>query len=509
MKKIASIPNDKRTFVNMTSSIDYTKYQTVEAIPKASSMIETFRAVGYSIEAAIADIIDNSISAGAKNILVNFEWKGSRTWLSVKDDGHGMDNEELIQAMRPGSKNPLDDRSRKDLGRFGLGLKTASFSQCRKLSVISKRENCKPVFWTWDLDFVKQTCNWELIKYLPQENFENEINSVKSGTIVIWNDIDRLVKDLQKDDENALDKFLEIMKQVKKHLAMVFHRFIENGRVKIFFQDRPVEAWNPFLPNEPATQGFPEEPFYNGKVIVKGYVLPHKSKISEDKFKEAEGPKGWNEQQGFYIYRNERLLLAGDWLGMFRKEEHYKLARIEINLPNNLDSEWQIDIKKSIARPPLALRDQLKAYAGKVRAQAVEVYRHKGKNVQPYPGQKFVPLWIDHKRGDRWFYKINREHPLIEKIRKQAEDKPDKAIDTLLKFIEETIPVKSIYIREAEEPEAQGKPFEGIKHDDIWTLMKNIYDSLTKQGKTKEEAKAVIINLEPFNYYPEYIGNLD
>lgn len=509
MKKIASIPNDKRTFVNMTSSIDYTKYQTVEAIPKASSMIETFRAVGYSIEAAIADIIDNSISAGAKNILVNFEWKGSRTWLSVKDDGHGMDNEELIQAMRPGSKNPLNDRSRKDLGRFGLGLKTASFSQCRKLSVISKRENCKPVFWTWDLDFVKQTCNWELIKYLPQENFENEINSVKSGTIVIWNDIDRLVKDLQKDDENALDKFLEIMKQVKKHLAMVFHRFIENGRVKIFFQDRPVEAWNPFLPNEPATQGFPEEPFYNGKVIVKGYVLPHKSKISEDKFKEAEGPKGWNEQQGFYIYRNERLLLAGDWLGMFRKEEHYKLARIEINLPNNLDSEWQIDIKKSIARPPLSLRGQLKAYAGKVRAQAVEVYRHKGKNVKPYPGQKFVPLWIDHKRGDKWFYKINRDHPLIEKIKKQANDKPEKAIDTLLKFIEETIPVKSIYIREAEEPEAQGKPFEGIKHDDIWTLMINIFDSLTQQGKTKEEAKAVIINLEPFNHYPEYIATLD
>jgi hypothetical protein len=263
------------------------------------------------------------------------------------------------------------------------------------------------------------------------------------------------------------------------------------------------------LLNKSATQGFPEEPLYNGNVIVKGYVLPHKSKISEDEFKEAEGPKGWNEQQGFYIYRNERLLVAGDWLGMFRKEEHYKLARIEINLPNNLDSEWQIDIKKSVARPPIGLRDQLKAYAGKVRSQAVEVYRHKGKNVKPYPGQKFVPLWIDHKRGDKWFYKINREHPLIEKIRREAEDKPDKAIELLLRFIEETIPVKSIYIREAEEPEAQGRPFEGIKHDDIWTLMKNIFDSLINQGKTKEQAKGIIINLDPFNHYPEYIANLD
>ena len=290
---------------------------------------------------------------------------------------------------------------------------------------------------------------------------------------------------------------------------MVFHRFIETGRIKIFFQNRLIEPWNPFLSSEPATQGFPEEPFFNGNVIVKGFVLPHKSKISSDRFKEAEGLKGWNEHQGFYIYRNERLLLAGDWLGMFRKEEHYKLARLEINLPNNLDSEWQIDIKKSIARPPHALRDQLKAYASKVRAQAVEVYRHKGKNVKPYTAQKFVPLWIDHKRGDKWFYKINRNHPLIERIRKQADDKPDKAIDTLLKFIEETIPVKSIYIREAEEPEAQGKPFEGINHDDMWTLMRNVFDSLIKQGKTKEEAKAVIINLEPFNLYPEYIANID
>ena len=488
--------------------IDYSKYPTTPAIPEASSMIETFRAIGYSIEAAVADIIDNSISAGAKNIWVNFEWQGAATWLSVKDDGSGMNNEELIQAMRPGSKNPLDDRGTKDLGRFGLGLKTASFSQCRKLSVISKNENQKYVFWTWDLDFVNQTGKWDLIKYLPEGNFENEINTIKTGTIVIWSDIDRLVRDFRKDDNSALDKFLQIMMQVKKHLAMVFHRFIENGRIKISFQDRPIEGWNPFLPNEPATQGFPEEPLCNGHVTVKGYVLPHKSKITEDKFREAEGPRGWNEHQGFYIYRNERLLLAGDWLGMYRKEEHYKLARIEINLPNSLDSEWQIDIKKSVARPPLALRDQLKAYAGKVRLQAVEVYRHKGKNVKPYPGQKFIPLWIDHKRGDKWFYKINREHPLIEKIKKQANDKPDKAIEMLLRFIEETIPVKSIYIKEAEDPEAQGKPFEGINHDDIWTLMKTIFVSLTKQGKTNDEAKAVIINLEPFNHYPEYLATL-
>ena len=237
-------------------------------------------------------------------------------------------------------------------------------------------------------------------------------------------------------------------------------------------------------------------------------MLPHKSKMTNDKFRESEGPKGWNEQQGFYIYRNDRLLLAGDWLGMYRKEEHYKLARIEINLPNSLDSEWQIDIKKSIARPPLGLRDHLRAYAGKVRLQAVEVYRHKGKNVKPYPGQKFVPLWIDHKRGEKWFYKINRSHPLIESIKNQAKEKPDRAIETLMKLIEESIPVKSIYIREAEEPESQGKPFEGLVHNDICSLMQTVFDSLIIQGKSIEEAKSVIFNLEPFNHFPEYIETL-
>jgi hypothetical protein len=489
----------------MGSRIDYSKFSTTSAIPEAASMIETFRAIGYSIEAAIADIVDNSISASAKNIWINFDWKGSDTWISVRDDGLGMNNDELIQAMRPGSKNPLEDRNSKDLGRFGLGLKTASFSQCRKLTVISKRENSKLVYWTWDLDFVNQTGKWDLIKYLPDSKFEIEVGKLKSGTMAIWNDIDHLVKNLQSDDSKALAKFLLIMEQVKRHLAMVFNRFIESGRIILHFQDRPIEAWNPFLLHENATQAFPEELLQNGKVIIKGFVLPHKLKIQEAKYKEAEGPKGWNEQQGFYVYRNDRLLLAGDWLGLFRKEEYHKLARLQVDLPNSVDVEWQIDIKKSIARPPIALREQLKAYAGQVRNQALEVYRHKGKNVKHLPGQKYVPLWIDHKRGDKWFYKINREHPILENIKRQAKKEPDKAIETLIRFIEETIPTKSIYIKEASEGDTLGNPFEGVDKEPIRKAMQQIYQNLLSQGKTDEIAKAIIFNIEPFNHFPHFL----
>jgi hypothetical protein len=489
----------------MKAIIDFDSFIRTPAIPEASSMIETFRAIGYSIETAIADIIDNSIPAGAKNIWISFKWLGSETWLAIKDDGKGMDNDELIQALRPGSKNPLESRNKKDLGRFGLGLKTASFSQCRQLTVISKKKEGTPMFWTWDLDFVNQTGRWELIQYLPDGAFEDEVNELKSGTIVIWNDLDRLVKDFKTENSKDLDKFLIIMERVKRHIAMVFHRFIESGKINIFFQDRKIDAWDPYLRDETSTQPFPPEPLFNGKIAVKGYVLPHKSRITEARFRLGEGPKGWNEQQGFYIYRNERLLLAGDWLGMFRKEEHYKLARIQIDLPNDMDAEWQIDIKKSVARPPHGLYEQLKAYAGTVRVQAVEVYRHRGKNIKALPWQKFVPLWTDHKRGDKWFYKINREHPLIEKSINQAETEPQKAIENLIRFIEETVPSKAIYIKEASDEDAIGKPFEGIDHEPIRKAMKQMYDKLVNEGRTDEQAKSIIVNIDPFNLFSHFL----
>ncbi len=485
-------------------TIDYSKIPKELAIPEASSMIESFRAVGYSFETAIADIIDNSISADAENIWINFEWKGSDTWLSIKDDGYGMDNKEVIDAMRPGCKNPLDDRSEKDLGRFGLGLKTSSFSQCRKLTVISKKTTCELSFWTWDLDYVKLSGKWELLNYIPGENSKVSLDSA-SGTIVLWNDIDRLVKDFKSDDQKALDKFLYTMEYAKKHIAMVFHRFIENHSLKLWFQGRLLEAWNPFMINESATQSFPEEPLYNGNVTMKGYVLPHKSKLSDEKFKKAEGTKGWNGHQGFYIYRIQRLLLAGDWIGLFRKEEHFKLARISIDLPNSLDSDWQIDIKKSVARPPLVLKDQLKAYASRVRAQAVEVYRHKGKNVKQLPGQKFVPLWIDHKRGDKWFYKINREHPIVLKLKSQLTTEAFTSMEMLIRFIEETVPSKSIYIKEASDEDNMGNPFEGIDQEPIRKAMIQIYENLTGEGKTDMQAKAIVLNIEPFNQFPHFL----
>lgn len=490
----------------MNNKFDYSNIETTKAEPDASSMIETFRAIGYSIETAIADIIDNSITADAKNIWVDYVWHGPGTVLSILDDGNGMNNEELIQAMRPGSKNPLDIRDTDDLGRFGLGLKTASFSQTRKFAVISKRIDCKVCLWSWDLDFVNKSHSWSLIKYCPAEsNFTEKVEQLTSGTCVMWWDLDRVTKDTKEDSEYSKKKFLETMENVKLHLSMVFHRFIEGG-VNIFFQSRKIEPWDPFMIGSDALQAKPEAKFQDGQINIKGFVMPHRSKLSPKEYDNGKGPKGsWTAHQGFYVYRRRRLLVAGDWLGMFKNEVHYDLCRIRIDLPNNVDEEWQIDIKKSIARPPLKYKDQIISVAKGVRTQALEVYRHKGKVLKrKLSKDEYFPFWEERIRHGKRFYKINRKHPILADLLSRSNDLKGE-IEKVVQFIEETVPVPLITFQENENEKPHGQPFEGIDHEAIKKTMQIMFQNLINHGKTEEDAKIRILNIEPFNLFPQYI----
>jgi hypothetical protein len=491
--------------------MNYETLKKAEAIPEASSMIETFRAIGYSLETAIADIIDNSISAKAKNIYINRIWHGGKSVITIKDDGIGMNSDEIIQAMRPGAQNPLSDRSASDLGRFGLGLKTASFSQCRKLSVLSKRIGYNAAFWSWDLDYVSQSHKWELLKWIP-EDFSQELNEQESGTLVVWTDLDRIIS-LQTDetDENAKRKFSDSLDKVKKHIAMTFHRFMEDKTIKIHWCDHLIEPWNPFCIDEHKTQVRPSETIYFGdsKIEIKGFVLPHKNNFSsEQAFKKAEGINGYPAQQGFYVYRGNRLLLAGDWLGLFRKEEHYKLVRIQVDLPNTLDDDWQIDIKKSTATPPMVCREQLKSYAMDVRNIGEEVYRHRGKILKQRAGQPFQPLWLDKKIDDKWYFVVNRKHTMIQDLEMLAKEKPEQAIETLLKFLEESIPTKTIYIKESQGEETQKKPFSDMDINVIKQTLSLMFNSEIERGKTPEQVKEYLKTVEPFNNYEDIIDEL-
>ena len=210
------------------------------------------------------------------------------------------------------------------------------------------------------MDYVNYAKAWNLIKHCPDiEGFEEKLNEFNSGTAVIWRDIDRLTKNTSSGSDTSKAKFLETMERVKKHLSMVFHRYMEEG-LNVFFRDRKVAIWDPFMIGYEGLQPKPETVLESGKIRIKGFILPHRSKLTAEQYNYGKGPEdSWTAHQGFYVYRNRRLLVAGDWLGLFKKEVHYDLCRISVDLPNTMDDEWQIDIKKSIARPPGRLKEQL------------------------------------------------------------------------------------------------------------------------------------------------------
>lgn len=484
----------------------YKDIEACEAIPEAASMIETFRAIGYSLETAIADIIDNSITAKASEIQIKRYWDGGNSIITILDNGIGMDNDELKRALRPGAQNPLSSRASNDLGRFGLGLKTASFSQCRKLTVISKKNN-DINYWTWDLDYVAACQKWHIIRWAPS-NFLNILDPLETGTCVIWSCLDRIIPaNVSVSNIIFQEKFSSALEKVRKHLGMTFHRFIEDKSISIIWGSHAIEPWNPFCPKENKRQAFPEE-LLPGEIRMKGYVLPHKSHFSkESEYILAEGPNGWNGQQGFYVYRGRRLLLAGDWLGLYRKEEHFKLARILIDLPNSQDENWQIDIKKSRAFPPANYRDRISQYAKSIRQKAEEVFRHRGKILKQRAGQVFSPLWLDKTKDGQWSYVVNRDNPIIQHIKLLAKVQPEHAIDILLKLVESSVPTKTIYINESKGQDLLRQ--ESLIDDEaIREPLSAMYSRLIDQGKSPKDAKNILKTIEPFNNYEDLIDSL-
>jgi hypothetical protein len=485
--------------------------------PNPSAMIESLRAFGYSLPTAIADLMDNSISAGAKNIWLTFFWNGPESHISILDDGRGMSEETLREAMRPGTQSPLDERSPEDLGRFGLGLKTASFSQCRRLTVTSKAKGHDEATRRWDLDYVKTTGEWRLLKSAAEgsEPLLSNIDSLKQGTLVLWENMDRVVSDTDVDSEADQRHFLRVIDEVQEHIAMVFHRFLMSpSPLKVFIngikEQHRVKPWDPFLEGHAATQLLPAEPlsFRKSVVTIRPFVLPHIDMLGDKLHDAASGPAGWNGQQGFYVYRNKRMLVAGDWLGLgFTKEEHYKLARIQVDIPNSMDGDWSIDVKKSRARPPAPLRDRLKCVADLTRKRAVEVYRHRGMQGAKRAAKSLVFAWKPERRKGKIVYVVNRDHPLVQRaLDVPPEHKP--AIQALLRLLEETVPVQQIWLDAADQPNGHGRPFETAAEKDVQWVMTQVYAAMRKSGLTSAEAKERLASMEAFASYVHLIKQL-
>ena len=485
-----------------------------DVAPEASAMIESMRAYGYTLATAIADLIDNSIAAEAKNIWIEARWAGRDSWITIADDGIGMNENELRDAMRLGSRNPRLERAPVDLGRFGLGLKTASLSQCRRLTVFSKQNGSSTQVRRWDLDHLARSDveGWQLL-CTPHQDSQADVGRLKgqpSGTIVLWEVLDRIVQDAEAANARVRSHFLRVVTDIEQHLSMVFHRYLDTQqrRLHITLNGNEVEPWDPFLEAHRATQPTPEEiirlPGHAMDISVRGYILPHKDKLSPEAYKKASGPEGWNAQQGFYLYRNERLIVAGSWLGLgglrpWTKEEHYKLARIRLDIPNSMDHLWHLDVKKAHATPPPQIQERLTGLAQGIREGARSVFAHRGRYGTRTKKEEIHRPWKHEKRGGRVIYKVDRYHPVVRAVLAEAGTK-SPGIETMLRIIEETVPVQQIWLDVTESPQEVAAPFHGSQSKERRIVISTAYDTVRRNlGLSHEQTVERLSSWEEFS----------
>jgi Histidine kinase-, DNA gyrase B-, and HSP90-like ATPase len=492
--------------------------KTRHAPPRASAMLESLRGLGYSTEAALADVIDNSISAGANTINIQFTWDGQSSNIYVLDNGSGMSDEDLESAMTLGDKNPLDARSAHDLGRFGMGLKTASLSQCKRLTVASKKGDSTSCL-RWDLDVLTSNPNigWGLIEGPApgSEALLEKLTPLNHGTMVIWEVLDRIVT-----SGFTVDNFLSLMEEhVERHLAMIFHRLIEGTHPKLQLQlnGRKIEPWDPFLSGHPAkpwASPIQRHRTAYGDIEVQCHVLPHRDKLTDREYEISGGPAGWNAQQGFYVYRNQRLLVAGGWLGLgqpraWNREEPHRLARIRLDIPNTADADWKIDVKKSVARPPVALRAWLTQMATDTRERARRVFAFRGSPTITSRGTPIEQAWKVERTSRGIQYKIDDSHPSIASVLDSVNPTQKELVHSMLRVIEETVPVQKIWLDTAEQKETPVTSFASSSDEAVIGFMKTLFnDMLIRKGMTIEDAKAKLACTDPFQNFPHLIAQL-
>lgn len=483
------------------------------APPRASALVEALRGLGYSTETALADVIDNSIAAGATTVDLSFIWKEQDSYVLVVDNGCGMDAATLDSAMRLGERSPLDARAADDLGRFGLGLKTASFSQARRLTVSSRHDGVTNTL-RWDLDLLlnDRQGRWLMLEGAdPSSSGRLPQLDGTTGTVILWERMDRVIS-----AGHGEQVFLDLIDRVERHLAMVFHRYLEKRRLRIVINGQPVAPWDPFLSGRADTwrSGSDSLPVNGYRIGVEGFVLPHRDRLDPKTWESAGGPDGWTSQQGFYIYRNERLLVAGSWLGLGRgrswtKDEPYRLARIRVDLPNTADADWKIDIRKSTARPPVEARHRLTLLAEEVRERARRVFAFRGKPRAAGRREPLMQAWKAHRTKNGIHYRIDQDHPAISAVLEEAGHLAP-AIAAMLQVIEQTVPVQQIWLDTAEARDTPPEPVTDAPPPELQALMRRLLSSFVRRkGLGIEDARAKLARTEPFSNWPDLIAGLD
>lgn len=458
------------------------------------------RCIGYTLETALSDIIDNSITAGARRISVQFRWNDGQPWLAVLDDGCGMSAEKLREAMRfGGDLSPSDKRDAHDLGRFGLGLKTASLSQCRCLTVVSKSDK-EPYALEWDVDYLAAAGSTEWHACVPSvKDLHNDAvrlldNFGRTGTLVLWRKMDSFVSDEKRKVTEA--QFDEAIARVSGHIALVFHRFLapdEPGRkaVKMDFNNTPIEPFNPFGSAVPARRELTAEAItvLGKKIGIQPFVLPHYTKISRAEYERAGGEEGYRENQGFYVYRNRRLILKGTWFRLTPKTELTKLLRVRVDIPNSFDHLWQLDVKKSRAYPPPVVLERLKEVIQNIANEGRRVYTRRGTRTVA----DTVHIWAEEIAEGKACYTLNEEHPFVAHLVEDGNGGVDPQKLALLRIISGAFPVQSFHLRANDD---KTEIVSAAKQEETLAAVTNLIRSLRGEGLCESAVKKQLAKTE-------------
>lgn len=462
--------------------------------PNVSNFVKSLRDIGYSFEVAVSDILDNSITANATQIKIHTLVE-PRLIFSMLDDGAGMSNEELVEAMRLATKNPEQERAIRDLGRFGLGLKTASFSQCKKLTVASKKDNLVSIK-QWDLNYIADKNEWLLIT--PNEStVENiklyqELKGQESGTLVVWEQIDNFTK-------NNLPSQLD---KLRRHLSLVFHRFIEgsnrNKSLTILVNGIRLKPLNPFNINHPATQQLASEKIKinDSTITIQPFILPHHSKLSQQEYEMYATEEGYTKSQGFYLYRADRLIIYGTWWGLHKMNDAHRLVRIKIDISNSHDSAWGIDIKKSTANPMTEIKKDLKRIIGQVTERGSRPFTGRGRIIEDKTTTKY---WNLIPVSEELRFSLNKAHPILEKLINNLTYDDRRLLNFYLMGIEAYLPLDAIQAKLQLSPHKINQE-SALNFEEI----KAIAEELKTAGLDKEYIDS-LLRTELFKNYKELL----
>lgn len=400
-------------------------------------LLESMRSVGYSLPSALADIIDNSIDAKSSKVLLDLDVVDGH-YIAVLDDGTGMNREQAIDALRLAGTANNHDKNK--LGRFGLGLKTASLSQARKLTVVTKTSG-ETTALSWDIDHVQNSRSWSLLELNFAERDRlpliNQLSAQKSGTLVIWENLDLLLGDSSKPGLFLAEKASDLT----DHIALTFHRFLlrKTNRIRIELNGVAIKGIDPFLKDNVQTQMTPKEQFEVSGAIVtyRSYTLPHPSGLSLEEKQRYDLSDGMRDAQGFYIFRNDRLISRGHWFGLARMNEISKQTRVEVDIPRELDQLWQLNIMKSRTEPPASFKQALR--------RTIEPILAKGKRLHTFRGRKVNDDGVSHvwnkiQLHDGFKYEINLENPVVLATLNSLETKQAEDLERLFSTIAAEFP---------------------------------------------------------------------